>query len=363
MIRALIVDDSAVVRAMLKQVMSGDDRFQVVGVAENGEKAVLRVREMPVDLIVMDYHMPVKDGLEATKEIFSLMQDPPAVVMFSTEQDSEVKNACRKQGVLEYVEKPSLVSMTSDQLRSFCDTLADAVSKKTNYAMLRGVLSELTPSGHISVTDVPDASESEWKNRVSPVLSGYDMVLIGASTGGPDAIQYVINALGHTFPLPILVTQHIDSLFDRQFATWLNTSTDCRVSLARDGEEPLPGHVYVCPADYHLHVEMEGSSYRIRLVQTAPVHFLRPAVDEMFMSASDVCKNRCLAVLLTGMGRDGAGGMELIRNRGGTTICQNEATCVVFGMPKAAIDANAAQMILPLDEIPRKIAQLTGFCR
>ncbi|MCQ2981861.1 MAG: chemotaxis-specific protein-glutamate methyltransferase CheB [Treponemataceae bacterium] len=355
MIRTLIVDDSAVVRAMLKQVMTNDERFQVVGLAENGEKAVLKAQEQTLDLVIMDYHMPVMDGLEATKEIFSRLPSPPAVVMFSTEQDSAIKNACRRQGVLEYVEKPSLVSMTSEQLRGFCDTLADAVSKKHNYFMLRDSLAGLQPS---SPADVTSASSS----AVSTILSGYDMVLIGASTGGPDALQTVIRLLGPRFPLPVLITQHIDSQFDRQFVAWLQSTTRCTVTLAKDGEAVTPGHFYVAPADYHMHVAGEQGNYCIRLVQTPPVHFLRPAVDELFLSGANVCRNRCISVLLTGMGRDGADGMDSLKKRGSVTICQNEASCVVFGMPKAAIDMGAATTVLPLTDIPQRIKQLIGFC-
>ncbi len=359
MIRTMIVDDSAVVRAMLKQVMGDDPRFQVVCMAENGEKAVQKALENEPDLIVMDYHMPVMDGLMATKEIFSRSSTPPAVVMFSTEQDSSVKDACRKQGVLEFVEKPSLVSMTSEQLTQFCDTLSDAVSKKHNYFMLRDALQGLSVpydakrTGSITVTYDSD-TETE---------APYSLVLIGASTGGPEAVQQVVRQLGPDFPLPVLVTQHIDTLFDQQFTAWLKHSTGCNVTLAKDGETAEAGHVYVAPAEYHLLVEHSNNRYILRLAQTPPVHFLRPAVDEMFFSAARVAGQRCIAALLTGMGRDGAAGMEALKKQGAVTICQNEATCVVFGMPKAAIDIHAASAVLPLEGIAPRISQLAGWIR
>lgn len=190
----------------------------------------------------------------------------------------------------------------------------------------------------------------------------WQALLIGASTGGPVAVQTVLAGLKKDFPLPILVTQHIDSAFDGHYAEWLEETTGMPVSLAENGELLEAGHVYVAPANKHLRISpqtKEGAVYAA-LTDDAPVHFLKPAVDPLFESGAQILKTKCLAVLLTGMGNDGAAGCKKIVDAGGYTICEDEKSCVVYGMPGAAVSMGGASAVLSLRDIGPFLRKMAG---
>ncbi|MBQ9538294.1 MAG: chemotaxis-specific protein-glutamate methyltransferase CheB [Treponema sp.] len=342
MIRVLFVDDSALIRAMLKQVFREDKRFEVAGEAPNGKEAVDKARAGNIDLIVMDINMPIMDGIEATKQISTFSN--AAIVMFTTEDTMDLTYRSISAGALEVLQKPNVADMTEEMLSDFREKIyAISQSRKSK---VRGLLAlgraaekkagikELTP---------------EETGRIPK--QNYAMLFIGSSTGGPSAIQAVLKDLGHDFPLPILITQHIDRLFDKQLVKWLDDTTSFKVTLAEDGETPRAGHVYVAPADRHLVLCKSGTSYIIELNEDPPIHFLRPSVDKMFSSAAKTLGKKVLAVILTGMGRDGADGAIEIRRAGGSMLAQDEESCTVFGMPKAVIEAGAAQSVIPLNQI------------
>lgn len=333
MLKVLIVDDSAVVCTMIRRVMEGDNRFSVVGIAHDGQAAVTKNSVLNPDLVIMDIHMPVMNGIEATKEILKTSQ--PAIVAFTTEDKAEVGYKCLEAGALEIIRKPNLAEMTAKYIQEFCDRLA-VISDTHRLAQMRG--------------DVVTA-----KNNASPAKTptgDYEVLAIGSSTGGPTAIQTVLKGLGSSFPLPVLVTQHIDEDFDVQFVKWLSETTNMKVELAKSGIEPQKGCVYVAPAGSHLTVSPDSSGKKVLILNNdSPIHFLRPAVDKMFSSVADVYKEKAFAVLLTGMGKDGADGCSEIIEKGGFTVAEDESTCVVFGMPKAAIDKGAVSVVIPLGEI------------
>ena len=340
MINVLLVDDSALVRTMLKQVIKEDHRFTVVGEAENGLKAVSQNRQLSPDLIIMDINMPVMNGIEATARI--LATSSPAVVGFSTEDSMDTVYQCIAAGALEVIKKPDFAGMTQAMLRDFYDKIYLIAQ---NHKQKKSVGKQESSSEEVSLSLFTENSE--------PQKHKYDILFIGASTGGPTAVQTVLQALGPSYPLPILVAQHIDDAFDVQFAKWLNDTTGMHVELAQNGTEPLPGHVYLAPAGHHLTVSKTRTTgtYLLQLNNEPPLHFLRPAVDKLFFSAAEVVRDRTLAVLLTGMGRDGADGCTRIVQNGGYTIAEAESSCVVFGMPKAAIDAGGAKKVLALTQI------------
>lgn len=333
MLKVLIVDDSAVICTMIRRVMETDTRFSVAGLAHDGQAAVEKNTALKPDLIIMDIHMPVMDGIEATREI--LKTSKPAIVAFTTEDKAEVGYKCLEAGALEIIKKPNLTDMTPKYMKDFCDRLA-AISDTHKLITMRS--NDKTPATQIT------------SNK--PVEGQYEVLLIGASTGGPTAIQTVLKGLGNSFPVPILVTQHIDKDFDEHFVKWMKDTTNMNIELAKSGTIIEKGMAYVAPADKHLKVKSKGiDSYALELSDDPPVHFLRPAVDVMFESAAETYKNKAFAVLLTGMGKDGADGCAAIVEKGGFTVAEDESTCVVFGMPKAAIDKNAASTVVPLDKI------------
>ena len=348
MIRVLFVDDSALVRSMLKQVFQEDERFQVAGEACDGKEAVSKAREGNIDLIIMDINMPVMDGIEATRQIAAF--SPAAIVMFTTEDTMDSIYRSISAGALEVLQKPNLTDMTEEMLRNFREKI---------YVISQSRKDKVQFFSNRTVQQPAASQEQEGTNSRLP--SGiprkkYDILFVGSSTGGPSAIQSLLQQLPNDFPLPIMITQHIDKLFDRQLVKWLGDTTKFKVSLARDGEFPEEGHVYIAPADKHLVIGSIGGRYVMQLNNDPPVHFLKPSVDKMFSSAAAVVGDKVLAVILTGMGKDGAEGAVAIRQNGGSMLAQDEQSCIVFGMPKAVIEAGAAQAVLPLDKIGEALA-------
>lgn len=334
MINVLIVDDSAVVCTMIRRVMESDNRFAVAGLAHDGQAAVTKNSVLKPDLVIMDIHMPVMNGIEATREI--LKTSKPAVVAFTTEDKAEVGYKCLEAGALEIIRKPNLAEMTPKYMQEFCDRLA--------------VITDTHRLAQMHDGDKSPVAKSVTPNKIP--TGEYDVLLLGSSTGGPTAVQTVLKGLGPTFPLPILVTQHIDDEFDEQFVKWLTETTGMDVQLAKSGTKPQNGHAYVAPAGSHLCIKSSApGDYTLVLNDDPPLHFLRPAVDKMFISAAEVYKNKAFAVLLTGMGKDGAEGCYEIIQKGGFTVAEDESTCVVFGMPKAAIEKGAASVVVPLGGI------------
>ncbi|MCR5289251.1 MAG: chemotaxis-specific protein-glutamate methyltransferase CheB [Treponema sp.] len=339
MINVLIVDDSAVVYAVLKQIMQIDGRFHIVGHAKNGQEGIELNKLYRPDLIIMDINMPVMDGIEATRQIMATSK--PVIIVFTTEDTIQNSYKCIQAGALDMVQKPNVASMTTETLKKFCNRLASIIEQ-------RQALKKTVPLKSVQTTTANTAARQ-------PAVNAYDLLLIGASTGGPIAIQKVLQGLPTNFPLPILITQHIDASFDVYFAKWLKDTTGHNVQLAQHGQIAQKGNVYVAPANSHLTIKAtptQKGSYTMMLDKDPPMHFLRPAVDKLFISAAPCLKERCFAVLLTGMGKDGAEGCLRIKNNGGFTIAESEKTCVVFGMPRAAIECGGASTVLPLQEIP-----------
>ncbi len=336
MIRVLIVDDSAVIRTMVKQILLRSKEIEVVGEAGDGQKAVHEAAILRPDVIIMDINMPTMDGLEATKQIMA--STPTAILMFTTEDVARVGYQALEYGAVDIIPKPDLSKVTSVFYSFFLSKI-------------------------ISVSGSKSQSSAVIKKYDIPLLSAnYEVFCIGASTGGPLAVQKVLKGLSPNFPVPILVAQHIDKSFDHHYASWLYETSGMPVKLANDGDTPLPGHVYVAPADKHMVVEhsaMDGKPV-LRLTIDPPVHFLRPSVDKLFFSCAEMYGKKCIAALLTGMGKDGAEGCKMIRTQGGYTIAESEETCVVFGMPKAAIDADAISEVIPLQDICIRVSSIIG---
>lgn len=358
MINVLLVDDSALVRAMLKACMKNDKRLAVVGEAENGEVAVQKSKELNPDLIIMDINMPVMDGITATKKI--LEQQNTAIVVFSTEDTATYGYKCLEAGALELIRKPDFSTMDSKFLQDFCNRLVEIAEKHRNGVKLSNTSEQLqmairaTEESHKEFMSKGDSSVAS-----ADVPSGsdiFDVLVVGASTGGPVALQKLLSGIRKDFPLPIIITQHIDETFDVQFAQWLSSTSGLQVEMAKDRMIAQRGKAYLAPAGKHLCIERSASGDRnvqLSLDDSEPIHFLKPCVDKLFESAARNFAERTLAVILTGMGRDGADGMKQIKNAGGYTVAQDEATCVVYGMPKAAIDEGAVKNVMPLEEIAK----------
>lgn len=344
-INTLIVDDSGIVRAMLGQVLGDDKRFNVLDTAENGQIAVEKNELYEPDLITMDIKMPVMDGITATRRI--LKTSRPAIIAFTTEDDSKTSCEVFDAGAIELKKKPNLATMSRSTLESFCDELAEIVYSYEKYRNVK--------SSRVFKNEKKEQiAEREKIKKEFMTPQKIDVLLIGASTGGPVAIQTVLKNLGPDFDKPILITQHIDNLFDEYFASWLTSTTGMNCTIAQEGEVLEKAHAYIAPTDRHLFIKESDDprgKYQIVLDDGEPVQYLKPAVDKMFTECSKVLKEKAMAVILTGMGKDGAEGCAEVIKNGGWTIAQSEESCIVFGMPKAAIEKKAVKAIKPLAEI------------
>jgi two-component system chemotaxis response regulator CheB len=339
MIRVLVVDDSLTVRQRLIEILGTDPEFTVVGEAGDGRRAVELVAKLRPDVITLDIAMPDMTGLEATEHIMA-HQPTPILVVSSSFNRGELFDTygALAAGAVDVLEKPR---PDDDEWEHRFLSTVRLVSKIKVITHPRGRL------GSLGRTRPP----SDKLARHDPLLvpRPVDLVAIGASTGGPGALATVLGAIAPGFPLPILVILHIDAQFAGAFAEWLGQQTRLPVRLAQDGEpiERAAGEVRLAPADVHLAVQAR----RIRLVASAPRNHCRPSVDVLFESLAVEPSLRVVACVLTGMGRDGATGLLAIRRAGGYTVAQDEATSVIYGMPREAVLLGGVDRELPLTEI------------
>jgi two-component system chemotaxis response regulator CheB len=338
MIKVLLADDSALVRAVLKDIFQETKDITVIGEAGDGREAVALTIALKPDLIVLDLMMPIMDGLEAIEEIMA-EKPTPILVLSATLEQNEVNRAFTaiKKGALDVMGKPAMTANGS-----IADFTASIIDKVRLLAGIRVI------------------HHPRWKSRPeqsvpTKVYRGNRSILaIGASTGGPKAVMSIIKSLPKNFTGAGFIVQHISSGFAAGFAQWLNHECAIEVRIAEDGDDITEGIVLVAPNNRH----MVYSGGKLRMIDSAPVNCCRPSIDVFFNSLpEDLCKSM-VSVLLTGMGRDGAQGMLHIRERGGYTIVQDEQSSAVFGMPKAAIALNAAEEVLPLVNIPAAITKL-----
>lgn len=338
-VRVLIVDDSAVIRSMLKRTLSKDPRIEVVGTAINPYDAHDQIRAKNPDVITLDIEMPKMDGLTFLK-ILMERHPLPTIVMSSISQkgSSQALEALRA-GAVDVLAKPS----GSNQLGQLLDSLADKVVEAAS--------AKVGNSTRIHAQADSKLGSVDWRSN-----DAESIILLGASTGGTEALNRVLRRMPADCP-PILVVQHIPPHFSRAFAERLNSTCDLEVREAVQGDKIESGTVLVAPGDFHMILDIRANNRKIRLTQTTPMCYQRPSVDVLFRSALPYARH-IVAGILTGMGRDGAEGLLSLRRAGARTIGQDEASCVVFGMPKAAYELGACEQMIPLDEYPRKLLQL-----
>lgn len=336
MIRVVIADDSPLVRAVLRDVLTAEGDIAVAGEAANGREAVELVERHRPELVVMDLAMPIMDGLEAIGEIMARFPTPILVLSASLE-DREVGLAFTaiKLGALDAMAKPAADLAAAGA--PFAGALREAVRLLSRVKVIRHLLRPKR-------TPLPAPLSAPGGRR--------SILAIGASTGGPKAVMSIVKALPANFPGAVCIVQHIASGFARGFVQWLDRECRMTVRLARDGDALTPGVALVAPDEHHMTV-VGGV---IRLDAGPPVNCCRPAIDPLFRSLAEERGGEVVGVLLTGMGKDGAEGLRLIRKSGGMTVVQDEESSIIFGMPRAAIALDAADRVAPLGAIPAIIA-------
>lgn len=337
MIKVYIVDDSAVARQLLRHILEADPSIKVIGEAASGEEAIESMNSSRPDVITMDVNMSGMDGHEAASRIMETNPVPIVIVTANYNRD-QVEQSFRamEAGALAIVEKPP--GMGHEDYGRAAEELVRTVKLMSEVRVVkRWSKTRRLPLG-------PKETPDEARNIRA--------VLIGASTGGPPVLQTLLSGLKADFPAPILVVQHISKGFIEGMVEWLGAVISLPISLAKDGERALPGHVYFAPDDRHLGIDVSG---RLFLSNSAPENGIRPSISFLFRSALASFGGEVVAVLLTGMGKDGAEEMKVIRDAGGVTIVQDRESSVVYGMPGEAARLGGAAFVLPPERIPNKI--------
>ncbi|HEY3730287.1 MAG TPA: chemotaxis response regulator protein-glutamate methylesterase [Steroidobacteraceae bacterium] len=343
-IKVLIIDDSALVRALLTKILAADRALEVVGTAPDAFVAREKIKALNPDVLTLDVEMPRMDGLQFLKNLMRLRPMPVVMCSSLTERGADVTLAALELGAIDFVTKPKID--VAHALESYAAELIGKV-KVAARAQVRPLASQpatVQPAGGMPL------ARSELRFRTTDQI-----VAIGASTGGTEAIRRVLESLPANAP-GIVAAQHIPKAFSAAFAARLNASSQLTVQEATDGAVILPGHAYIAPGDRHLQVELDGARYRCRLLDDAPVNRHRPSVDVLFRSVAEQVGQNAIGVILTGMGADGARGLKQMRDRGAFTIAQDEKTSVVWGMPGAAVALDAVDQILPVERIAAGLA-------
>src|SRR5712691_6951503 len=346
-IRVMIVEDSRVVRELLEFVIGRDPRLEVAATVESAEEALRILHRVSPDVISMDIRLPGMNGFEATQRIMSDKPTPIVVVSASVEaEDLKISMNALRAGALTVVEKP--VGTRHADYEALAERLCTQLAIMSQVHVIRQRIDRGLRFG------AKGGKSAEPASRVPRSLGPFQMLGLVASTGGPNALSQLLGGLPRSFPLPILLVQHITASFLEGFVAWLNTVCPLPVKLARDQEIPVAGTIYVPPADLHLRVE----GGRLQLNRHNPVSAQRPSGTVLFQSMAESLGPRAFAVLLTGMGEDGAAGLKDIHTSGGYTIAEDESTAVVYGMPAAAVRLGAVCETLPLHEIAGRVLEL-----
>ena len=342
-IRVLVVDNAVVVRRLVTDALSTDPELQVVGTAPNGRIALAKIPQINPDLVTLDIEMPELDGIATLRELRRTYPTLP-VVMFSTltERGAAATLDALALGANDYVTKPANVGSVTAALEAVKGELIPKVK-----ALCAG--RRLPAARSIPVPRIP--SERWPQLPAGPV----QMLTIGVSTGGPEALARVLPALPADLPVPVTVVQHMPPVFTRLLAERLSSRCALPVMEAKGGMEVTPGRIYIAPGDFHLTVERAAGAVVTKISQGPPENSCRPAVDVLFRSVADVYKPHILAVEMTGMGQDGLRGCEHIREAGGQILAQDQASSVVWGMPGFVANAGLADKVLPLDQIGAEI--------
>lgn len=344
-ISVMVVDDSAVVRGLLARMLGEDPSIEVAATASNGKIAVNELSKRRLDVVLLDIEMPVMDGMAALVALLAI-QPELKIIMVSTltRRNAEISLQALQRGACDYIAKPEGGLASA---KAFQQELIEKIKA------LKAVDEPgSTAARRISSITAPAARR--------PTHGSVDLLAIGASTGGPPALLKLMEALRGSVAQPILITQHMPATFTALLAEQLARVADRPCTEGRDGEVVRPGHCYIAPGGYHMVVERHGLEVITRLNQDPPENFCRPAVDPMLRSAARTYGPGVLAVILTGMGADGAEGCRAVANAGGRFIAQDEATSVVWGMPAAAAATGLAEAVLPLNGIAPWICRVTG---
>ena len=341
--RVVVVDDSALVRSLLTEIINRQTDMECIGAASDPYAAREMIRNLNPDVITLDVEMPRMDGIDFLSKLMRLRPMPVVMVSTLTERGAEVTLKALELGAVDFVAKPKIG--VADGLKQLAEEITDKIRTASKARVSRPQSPPVTSTvAGAALPTRPPAPVSIGR------LSTEKIIFIGASTGGTEATKEVLMNLPPDSPA-VVITQHMPPGFTKSYASRLDGLCKIRVKEAVDGERVLPGHAYIAPGGFHLSVERSGANYIARVSDGEPVNRHKPSVEVLFESAARVVGQNALGIMLTGMGADGAKAMRTMKDAGSYNVCQDEATCVVFGMPREAIAHGAANEVLPLGKI------------
>ncbi len=365
-IRVVIADDTALYRKILSMAVEKIDAVEIVGVASDGHLAVEAVKRNTPDLVLLDVCMPRMDGVEALREIHKLYPDI-AVVMFSgvTTADADTTVEALEIGALEFIPKPKTKSL-DESMNSLSQELARIIRLlKIRQIRNRVSINTAKSTSRLSAQQAPAETQAPAKRIRNFGKSvnfdfGKSLIVIGVSTGGPNALNQLMSAMPKEVGCPILIVQHMPPFFTASLASFLSKKTGLHIKEAQDGETPKANHVYIAPGGKHMVLKKTGvDEYQLQTNEDPPVNSCRPAVDVMFKSVADEFDGNVLSIILTGMGEDGADGVKYLKDHVKChSLSQDEASCVVYGMPRAVAERGLADEVLDLDAIAPRVSEL-----
>jgi two-component system chemotaxis response regulator CheB len=344
-IKVIVVDDSALIRSLLKEIINSENDMEMVGAAPDPLVARELIRSLNPDVITLDVEMPKMDGLDFLEKLMRLRPTPVLMISTMTEKGSDITLKALELGAVDFVSKPKI------DIQNNLKKYAEEITRKIRVAAKAHVRQlqppALTPSKSV------DTVLPALKNRI---ISTEKILAFGSSTGGTEALKEVLIHMPPDSP-GIMIAQHMPEGFTKSFAARLDNLCKIRVKEAEHGDRILPGHAYLAPGHSHLLLQRSGANYMCELSQADPVNRHRPSVDVLFRSVANHAGRNAIGVILTGMGKDGAVGMKEMHDAGAHTFAQDEASCVVFGMPKEAIAHGGVDEVVPLKEMARSILQ------
>jgi len=347
-IKVLVVDDSALMRKIISDMVNSDEDMEVLEIARNGQDMLSKLSKLKPDVITLDVEMPIMDGITALREMKKNQLNIPVIMLSSVSQKgTALTMECLEAGAIDFISKPSGsisldIDKVKDELLLKIKTACEKVNVKSTFK---------TSVGAIRV------EKGEDINTRSNLAGKIEAVVIGASTGGPKALYSVITALPEKLGVPVFIVQHMPVGFTKAFADRLNLNSSIKVIEASEGEPVEKDVVYIAPGGLHMEVHADR---KIHLNTEPTLWGVRPAVDKLFISASKVYSSHLLSIVLTGMGKDGAQGTIEIKKNGGITIAEDKSTCTIYGMPKAAYETGMVDMVVSLDNVAGQIIKIVS---